>query len=219
MKINVFGLGYVGNVVALSLARLGHNVVGVELMPAKVKALSRGQLTLFEPGLEDLLRQSLSGKLKGSFQVRPKLSQKLFNESKATVICVGTPSLSSGMVDLGQIQSTLTEIGRMLRNKKTWHEIIIRSTIPPGTTEETLIPLLERESKKRRGKDYGVSFYPEFFREGSSLKDFHAPSLNILGCSDERSFLCVQELFRIEKNLSRGLCTKSLLKYPGRAAK
>ncbi len=214
MKINVFGLGYVGNVVALKLVDMGHEVTGVEVVARKVEALKKGRLSIFEPGLQELLSTALKNKTKGKLAVVTELSLSDFKKSEGSIVCVGTPSLSSGEVDLGQLRATLRTIGAALKESSRWHNVIIRSTVPPGTTEDVLIPILEAESQKKAGKDFGVGFYPEFLREGTAVKDFSSPSLNVLGFYGAKTFSFVERAFRVKKKLKNvSLRTAEMIKY------
>jgi len=214
MKLNVFGLGYVGNVTALCLTKLGHEITGVEVVLEKVCAIEKGKLPIFEPGLDDLLRAANKGDLAGKFRVMTKIGLDHFACSEGSIICVGTPSLNSGDVDLSQIQETLETIARALKQTNSWHNVIVRSTIPPGTMQEILIPLLEEASGKKAGEDFGVGFYPEFLREGKSINDFSHPSLNILGCTDEKTFKFVEALFAVKQPLRRvDFRTAETIKY------
>ncbi len=214
MRINIFGLGYVGSVVTLKLVDLGHEVTGVEVVEKKVRALKRGHLSLYEPGLQELLDAALRGKAKGRLTATSSLSVEDFNKADGSIVCVGTPSLSSGEVDLSQLKETLRIIGQALRESSRRHTVIIRSTVPPGTTEEVLIPILEAESLKKAGKDFGVGFYPEFLREGAALKDFSTPSLNVLGCGDPGTHRFVRKTFLVGKKLTRvGIRTAEAIKY------
>ncbi|MFA6378620.1 MAG: nucleotide sugar dehydrogenase [Candidatus Omnitrophota bacterium] len=214
MNINVFGLGYVGNVVALKLVEAGHDVIGIELIARKVKDLQRGRLSIFEPGLEELLSLALKKKTKGRLSAVTKLDLEEFRKSDGSIVCVGTPSLSSGEVDLHQLVTTLKTIGQALKKTSRWHDVIIRSTVSPGTTQEILVPILEAESGKKAGRDFGVGFYPEFLREGIALKDFSSPSLNVLGCYSPRTAKFVQKAFLVKKKLRQvAIRTAEMIKY------
>jgi len=214
MKVNIFGLGYVGNVVALKLVEVGHDVTGIELVSRKVKDLKQGRLSIFEPGLEELLLSTLKKKTRGKLSAVSKLDLEDFKKSDGSIVCVGTPSLSSGEVDLNQLAATLKTIGQALSKTSRWHDVIIRSTVAPGTTQEILIPILEAESGKKAGEDFGVGFYPEFLREGIALKDFSFPSLNVLGCDSPRTVKFIQKTFPVNKKLRRvAIRTAEMIKY------
>lgn len=213
-KVNVFGLGYVGNVTALSLARLGHHIIGIEVVEEKIQHIRSGKLPIYEPGLETLLHKAQQEELQGKFFVENCLNNEEFDSIDGSIVCVGTPSLSSGEVDLSQIKATLTTIARAIKNSNSWHNVIIRSTIPPGTTENLLIPLLEKESQKKAGVDFGVGFYPEFLREGKGLEDFIKPSLNVVGCLNEQTIKFLQSVFSVDTPLKKvDFRTAEMIKY------
>lgn len=135
MKINVFGLGYVGNITAICLASLGHEVLGIEVIAEKVAKLNSGELPIFEPELDELLQSVRDKSTEGSFRATQELGDE-FELSTLSIICVGTPSKSSGDVDLNQIKSTICILAERLKKSNTWHDIVIRSTIPPQTTKK-----------------------------------------------------------------------------------
>jgi GDP-mannose 6-dehydrogenase len=191
MKVYVFGLGYVGTIVSVSLARMGHSVTGIDIVEEKVELLRSGQAPFYEPGLQDELTRAVTGRCKGSLN--------LLNEFETTespdvaIVCVGTPAMSSGEVDLSQIRKTLELIGKLCRGNEC--HVVIRSTVPPGTCEGVIIPALVEVTGRRPGDGYTVTFYPEFLREGSAIADFWSPSLNIAGVSDESSGGVIEALF------------------------
>ena len=175
MIISVFGMGYVGCVTAACLIKQGHSVIGVDVVEEKVKALLQRRWPVFEPGLDALVKKELSlNRLTVTTD-----AQKAVFEAHVSIICVGTPSLPDGRVDLSYITRTASEIGRALARKKGKHVVLVRSTVPPGTTESILLPPLTGEN---RSAGLAVGFYPEFLREGSAIEDFFDPSLNVLGC-------------------------------------
>jgi GDP-mannose 6-dehydrogenase len=104
-----------------------------------------------------------------------------------SLICVGTPSTSGGGLSTRFLEQVTTEIGAALADKDQWHTVVYRSTMLPGTCETLLIPLLEKASGKRVGRDFGVCVNPEFLREGSSVRDFLNPSKTVVGETDPRS--------------------------------
>lgn len=194
MRINVFGMGYVGTVVSIGLANMGHDITGIDIVPEKVDKMNRGELDIYEPGLAELFTTVLSNETAGSFNCINQLG--LHNNVDVSIACVGTPSMISGYVDLEQIKATTQIIGDMLKHSTKRHEVIIRSTIPPGTTENVIIPLLEETSGKQLGEHFSVCFYPEFLREGHAVHDFIEPSLNIVGSDDPSSVDLISAVFK-----------------------
>ena len=183
MKIAVFGLGYVGCVTGACLARMGHTVHGVDVAAAKVQVLNSGRSPVLEEGLDALVGEMVKeGRLMATLDPAEALRR-----ADLSLVAVGTPSLANGSVNLDHVKSAMEGIGRFLRSAKKYHVVAIRSTVPPGTTEKLVIPLLEKISRRKAGRDFGVCFHPEFLREGSSIHDFFNPPKTVLGTCDIRT--------------------------------
>jgi GDP-mannose 6-dehydrogenase len=177
MKISVFGLGYVGTISAACLAQMGHEVIGVDVNPHKVLMLQQGQSPVLEAEIGRIIaEQTKERRLKATEDGAWALAQ-----TDLSLICVGTPGKANGAIDLTYVQRVCEELGDYLGGKSSFHWIILRSTVLPGSTEEFLIPLLEKKSQKKAGKEFGVCFNPEFLREGSSVWDFFHPPKTVLG--------------------------------------
>ncbi len=183
MKISIFGLGYVGCVSSACLARLGHQVVGVDVNALKVETLGGGQSPIVETGLDDLIREMVdAGRLCAMTD-----QQRAVRETELSMICVGTPSTDAGDLDLSFIRRIGESIAASLRELGRFHVVMLRSTVLPGTIEDCFIPLLESASGLTAGRDFGVAYNPEFLREGSALADFEAPPYTIIAATDPRS--------------------------------
>jgi GDP-mannose 6-dehydrogenase len=177
MKVSVFGLGYVGSVSAASFADDGWEVVGVDINKAKVDAVGAGRSPVVEPGLEAVLARAVAAnRLSATTD-----TVKAIHNSDVSLICVGTPSRRNGSLDLTCLQRVAEDIGVALAGKPSYHVVVVRSTVLPGTTHDVLIPALERTSGKTYGDGFGVSVNPEFLREGTALKDFRTPPLTLVG--------------------------------------
>jgi GDP-mannose 6-dehydrogenase len=177
MRVSVFGLGYVGSVSAASFAADGHDVVGVDVNPAKVSAINEGRSPIIEPGLDELLHDGVSAK-----RLRATTSPvEAIRETNLSLICVGTPSRKNGSLDLSYLVRVCEQIGDALADKDDYHVVVVRSTVLPGTTHGQVIPALEARSGKKYGEGFGVAVNPEFLREGSALKDFRHPPLTLVG--------------------------------------
>ncbi len=190
MNVTLFGLGYVGTVTATCLAARGHRVVGVDTDSGKVAAVNAGRPPVIEPGLDELLAQVVgSGALRATESVRDGLA-----DSDLSLVCVGTPSAANGSTDLVQVRRVVSEIGSVLVGSDRPHTLVIRSTVPPGTVDDVVVPLLEATSGRSVGTDLQVAMCPEFLREGSSVADFFGPPFLIIGGSAVAA-AAVRELF------------------------
>lgn len=142
MRILVWGLGYVGTVSAACLAQQGHEVVGVEPDLTKVQAVNAGQCAIKEPGLEDLVGQAVAaGHLTATQDGR-----SLVPWGDMSLICVGTPAAADGSPVLKYVQNVAIEIGRAMRDTTSYHVVVLRSTVFPGTARNVLGRLLEEHS-------------------------------------------------------------------------
>lgn len=190
-KVSVFGLGYVGAVMTACLADRGHSVIGVDVNPLKTEMIQEGRSPIIEPGLDDLMKRGVTeGRIRAMTD-----PCRAVRETDISFVCVGTPSNGNGSLDLRYVQRVCQEIGQALAQKDAYHIVTLRSTMLPGSTEQELIPALERASGKRAGQDFGVAFNPEFLREGTSIQDFGEPPFTIIGSQEERAAQAVQELY------------------------
>jgi GDP-mannose 6-dehydrogenase len=180
MKISVFGLGYVGTVSAACLSKMGHEVTGVDVNPNKIRMLEGGQSPVIEAEIGEIIIQQTKRKLLRATDD----GAGAFARTDLSLVCVGTPGKDNGAIDLTYVHRVFEEIGDYLKAKSSFHWVVLRSTVLPGTTERILIPLLEKISGKKVGKDFGVCFNPEFLREGSSVWDFFNPPKTVIGLGD-----------------------------------
>lgn len=177
MNLSIFGLGYVGTVIAGCFAKAGHRVVGVDTERAKVDLINSGRSPIIEAEIEDILRDSVaSGTLRATVDGAAAVA-----ETELSLICVGTPSQPSGELDLACIRRVCADIGAALRAKSARHVVVVRSTVLPGTIEGVVIPALEAASGKRAGADFGVVMNPEFMRESTAVRDFYNPPKTVIG--------------------------------------
>jgi GDP-mannose 6-dehydrogenase len=183
MNISIFGLGYVGCVTAACLAHDGHRVIGVDVNPHKVTLISSGKSPLIEPGLAERISATVaSGALSACVDVDESVKG-----TDISLICVGTPSNENGSLDLKYVKTVCQQIGQALASKSSYHVVVVRSTVLPGTVEEQLIPILEQASGLKAGLDFGVCMNPEFLREGAAIRDYYTPSFIVIGEIDARS--------------------------------
>jgi GDP-mannose 6-dehydrogenase len=187
VNVTLFGLGYVGCVTATCLATRGHRVVGVDTDAGKVATVNAGRPTVIEPGLDDLVSEAVERDvLRATDCARDGLAG-----SDLSLVCVGTPSAANGSTDLTYVTRVVEEIGAALAGATRPHTVVIRSTVPPGTVDEIVAPLLARASGR---SDLRVAMCPEFLREGSSVRDFFDPPFLVVGGSPAAA-AAVRELF------------------------
>jgi GDP-mannose 6-dehydrogenase len=211
MRISVFGLGYVGSVTAAMLARNGHQIVGVDNNPGKVQMMNAGLAPVIEPGLNELLESALSqGRLKATTN-----SLAAVAETEMSIVCVGTPSQKSGKVSIHAVREVSAEIGQALSEKRPGHVVVLRSTVPPGSTRNLVRPTLEEFSGGKVGVEFGLAHNPEFLREGTAIADFDNPPKTVIGAFDEMSASKTAELYAgLDAPLVRTTVeTSELVKY------
>lgn len=180
-KISIFGIGYVGTVAAACLARDGHTVVAVDIDQSKVDAINSGKTPIVEDGLEELIAEGAgNGRLTATTDIADAVAR-----TDASFVCVGTPSADDGSVGLNYVISVCTALGGAIATKSTFHSVIVRSTIVPGSMDQTCIPALEAASGMVAGKDFGVGYFPEFLRESTAIEDYYDPGLIVFGYMDQ----------------------------------
>jgi GDP-mannose 6-dehydrogenase len=190
--ISVFGLGYVGSVTSACFSSKGNKVIGIDVTKDKVELMASGKTPILEPGIQEIISDShAKGLLSATTDV-----DKAVCDSEISFICVGTPSQPNGKLDLKGIKHVCDQIGASLKRKDTFHVVVTRSTILPGTTANVITPALEAASGKKAGKDFGVATNPEFLREGTAIKDFLHPPMTVLGVNDSESESLLRELYR-----------------------
>jgi GDP-mannose 6-dehydrogenase len=183
MKISIFGLGYVGSVSAACLANERNEIIGVDVNPEKAKMIAEGKSPIVEKEMDRLIQETVRN---GRFKTTTS-SLEAVSKTDLSLICVGTPSRDNGSINLDYLKRCSQEIGKALRSKNSYHTVMLRSTVLPGTVEETMIPILERHSGKKAGRGFGVASNPEFLREGNSVYDFYHPPFTLIGEYDKRS--------------------------------
>ena len=211
MRISIFGLGYVGCVSAACVSSSGHRVIGVDPNEVKVNQINEASSPIIENDLGDLIHQSVS---KGLLSATTSGREAIL-DSDVSFICVGTPSQVNGDLDLEYICNVCEEIGKSIHLKDSFHLVVVRSTMLPGSMRDVVIPILEESSGKVVGKDFGVCINPEFLREGTAVYDFfHPPKIVIGEIDDESGSLLVKLYENINSPLLRtDLRTAEMVKY------
>lgn len=191
MKISIFGMGYVGVVSAACLAKSGHQIVAVDINKTKLDLIAASQSPIIENDLQQLI-------VEANQKNRLKTTQdtvQAIQQSDISIICVGTPSYANGSLNLSHVSAVCEQIGRAIKEKGSYHVVVMRSTVLPGTAKDMAIPLLENSSGKKAGKDFGYVSNPEFMREGTAIFDFFNPPKTVIGASDQKSGDTVAALY------------------------
>ncbi|MEM1275550.1 MAG: nucleotide sugar dehydrogenase [Pseudomonadota bacterium] len=189
--ISVVGLGYVGAVSTACLAHLGHQVIGVDIDTTKTEAIAKGQSPIHEAELEALLTAGVRDEL---VSTTTDLTQAV-TASDITFVSVGTPTAADGGCDTTYIRDAARAIGRGLQEKPDFHVVVMRCSIPPGTTQGVMVAEIEAVSGLKAGRDFGVCFNPEFLREGVAVADFREPPKTVIGASDKRSGRIIAKIY------------------------
>ena len=175
MKIAVIGLGFVGLTLSSVLASRGITTIGIDSDRKKCSKIAKGIPTFFEPNLEKTLKKALKKKL--------IITNKLYsiNNCDFIFITVGTPEKKNGEIDLSFIKAVVSSVGKLISKNKKKPIILIKSTVIPGTMKNVVLPILERNSKKKAGKDFGLISNPEFLQESRAIQDTIKPHVVVLG--------------------------------------
>ena len=190
-SISVFGLGYVGCVSAACLARAGHQVTGVDINQDKVDLVNAGQSPIIEPGLGELIAETTqAGRLRATVSCDEALAQ-----SDLAFICVGTPGDPRGQLNLDALKRVCRDIGRSLQGRNRPFTVVVRSTMLPGTLDNTVRSALLGAAGEAAAPLLRLAINPEFIREGSALKDFIAPPFTLVGCADEDTAAVLREVY------------------------
>src|ERR1044072_4922392 len=211
MKLSIFGMGYVGCVSAACFANEGHEVIGVDVNSLKVEIINSGRSPIVEPGIEQLIASSSNeGRLRATLDPTEALLS-----SDISLVCIGTPGNHNGSLDLSFIKLGCQQIGQALSSQKLFHIVVFRSTMLPGTIDQTVIPTLEVFSGKQAGRPFGLAINPEFLREGSSIIDFNNPPFTLIGADDDDTAMPLKRLYAgIQAPLiSIGIKEAEMVKY------
>jgi UDPglucose 6-dehydrogenase len=216
VRISVIGTGYVGLCTAVGFASRGYKAIAVDNQPEKVEKINKAIAPFHEPRLQTLLRKAIRS---GNFECLLNQTERAILETDLTFNAVGTPSRPDGSIDLGFIETSAHEIGRALGKKGAYHVVVVKSTVVPRTTEDTVRNILEMESQRKCGPDFGLCMNPEFLRQGSAFNDLFNADRVVIGEHDERSGDVLEELYkgfygRKQPPIIRtSLATAELIKY------
>ncbi len=211
MKITVIGTGYVGLVVGTCMADMGNDVICVDVDDSKISKLKKGIPTIYEIGLEELLKKNI-GENRISFtdDIRSGIQK-----SDVIFLAVGTPSLEDGNADLSYIEDAAREIARHINGYKV---VATKSTVPVGTGKR----IKKIIKQQNRDADFDVVSNPEFLREGKAIKDFMNPYRIIIGSDSEKAKRIMLSIYKSMERVGRpilitNLETAELIKYASNA--
>ncbi len=215
MHVSVIGTGYVGLVSGTCLAEMGNHVWCVDVDGAKIARLQRGEIPIYEPGLETLVRTNIEA---GRLRFTTSLPEAL-TESEIHFIAVGTPPGEDGSADLQHVLAAARDIGRLLDR---YAVVVDKSTVPVGTAERVQAVIAGELVRRAADVPFDVASNPEFLREGSAIEDFMHPDRIILGCDSERGRNLLAELYLPfnrdrERLLLMGVRDAEMTKYAANA--
>jgi len=217
--VSIIGAGYLGLCTATSLAYKGHKVICVDSDLRKVRRINKGNAPFYEPKLEVLLKEVLR---KGYFKCVTDYEEAIHNAS-ITFIAVGTPSKPNGSINLRYMESSAKEIGKALEKKESYHLVVVKSTVIPGTTEKLVKTYIEKYSGRQCGVGFGLCVNPEFLREGSAIHDTLRPDRIIIGEYDKKSGDALENFYQnfygkeIPPLIRTNIPTAELIKYANNA--
>ena len=210
MVITVFGLGFVGLTTSLGFAEYGHTVYGVEISEGRLATIRQGKLPFLEPGLDEALTRHLN---KNFFPISIDGLEEAVQQSDCVYYCVGTPYGKDGQADLTYLFAAIEQT-MAARPQDRYQVLVVKSTIPPSTTSQKIIPFIEEKGLKV-GTDIGVANNPEFLREGHCWDDFMNADRIVLGVSDDRSASVLRQVYATVKEpvFCVSLNTGEFIKY------
>lgn len=191
-SIFIVGMGYVGMTTAACFAELGNTVYCFFRDNEKLQNFKDGKLPVYEPRLDELIKKNIAA---GRLIPISNYSEGILNNS-LTFVSVSTPTNLDGSMNLDSIKDVVKEIGCVLKETNDYHSVIIKSTVLPGTTEEIILPILEKYSEKVCGKDFGIGTNPEFLREGTAIEDFMNPDITVIGRYDDITTNLLTEVYK-----------------------
>lgn len=189
MNVTIFGSGYVGLVTGACLAQAGNNVVCVDIDADKVNRLKKGEIPIYEPGLDIIVNSNLeAGRLSFTQNIEDAVAHGLFQ-----MIAVGTPPGEDGSADLAHVLTVAEGIGRHLDDYRV---IVTKSTVPVGTADKVKQAIISELHKRDQQIDFDVVSNPEFLKEGAAVNDFNKPDRIVVGSDSERAIELMKQLYQ-----------------------
>lgn len=220
-KLSFVGLGSVGLCTAVCFAAKGYKVIASEIDRAKANQIRRGNPPFYEPNLNELLRKAIrTGNLKITSN-----NEEAVLKSDISFITVGTPSKTDGSIGLSYIVSAAKEVGKALKKKngRAAHLVVVKSTVTPGTTQNIVMPTIERNSGRKSCQGFLLCVNPEFLSEGNAIKGTLNPDYVVIGGCNKRSADMLEDLYRefhsenLPPIIRTNIPTAELIKYANNA--
>ena len=211
MRLCIVGTGYVGLVSAACFSEMGNNVTCVDVNPEVARRLERGEVHIYEPGLDSLVQRNFKD---GRLRFTTDLAQGLVNAELA-FICVGTPPSEDGSCDLSHVEAVARQIGQTMQKELV---VVDKSTVPVGTADKVRAIIAEELAKRDLELPFDVVSNPEFLKEGDAINDFMKPDRVVVGTSNERSAKLMRELYAPfarsrDKLIVMGIRSAEMTKY------
>lgn len=208
MKAAIIGCGFVGLATGVTLAHLGHRVRLVEIDEFRLSSILKGEAPFYEPDLSSMLSKGLlSKKISAGCDI-----EEAVGPSDIIIVAVQTPPLKSGAPRLKYLKDAMNEVAKSLSKGKI---VLVRSTVPPGTTDKLIRPILEKGSGLSAGKDFGIAMSPEFLQEGRAVRDSLEPDRIVVGADSSKTGRNVLRLFeKIDApKIVTDIVTAEMIKY------
>jgi UDPglucose 6-dehydrogenase len=215
MNVTIVGTGYVGLVTGACLADAGNAVFCLDLDQDKIARLNDGEIPIFEPGLEPIVKKNRqAGRLRFSTDVAASVAH-----AELQIIAVGTPPGEDGSADLQHVLGAARAIGRHMEGHKV---IATKSTVPVGTADKVRNAVAEETQKRGTKGEFAVVSNPEFLKEGAAVGDFMRPERIVIGSQDDRAIALLRQLYSpFQRNHERimvmGVRSAELTKYAANA--
>jgi UDPglucose 6-dehydrogenase len=218
-KLSFIGLGPVGLCTAVCFAAKGYKVISSEIDKTKANQIKKGKPPFYELNLKEMLQETIKS---GNLKIVTNNEEAIL-QSDITFITVGTPSKPDGSINLTYVTNASEGIGKALKKKKETHLIAVKSTVTPGTTENTIKPMLEKNSGKKCGKDFLLCFNPEFLSEGNAIRGTLNPDYIVIGGYNQKSTETLENLYKefhkenLPPIIKTNIPTAELIKYANNA--
>jgi len=215
MKVTIFGSGYVGLVTGACLAEVGNQVVCMDVDRDKIERLNRGEVPIYEPGLDELVKRGMEqGQLEFTTGLEKAVAHGLFQ-----MIAVGTPPGEDGSADLQYVLAVAESIGQHMNEYKI---IVDKSTVPVGTADQVRGTISKQLSERNLSLEFDVVSNPEFLKEGAAIEDFMKPDRIVIGTDNPRTTELLRMLYtpfnrNHDRIIAMDVASAELTKYAANA--